>query len=167
MIGAIHAHSMRQFAQYWDPADAWANALYARAGRRRWWERLWDVVRGKDRRLSTPVNPAPGVARAGLRQVPLGRIRGSESAARGRDFDGRFRPRNPRLRARWLSIARAWYAGIELPPVSLVQVGDGYYARDEHHRVWVAGGGGQEVFGANVVGGGGRDARGPREVGHA
>jgi len=42
------------------------------------------------------------------------------------------------MRDRWQRIWVAESHGTELPPVSLVQVGDRYAVRDGHHRVSVA-----------------------------
>jgi hypothetical protein len=73
---------------------------------------------------------------AGTQVVPLAAIRGSES--RAADFDAGFHPCRPHDRARWLSVATAWYQGVALPPVELIQVGEHYYVRDGHHRISIA-----------------------------
>lgn len=72
----------------------------------------------------------------GLRDVPLNQIVGSEG--RSRDFDQDFRPLRAHNRDRWIGISAARQAGIPLPPVCLIQVGDDYYVRDGHHRISVA-----------------------------
>ena len=73
---------------------------------------------------------------AGVQQIPLEQIRGSEG--RMQDFDRDFNPRHKRMRDRWLSVFNAWERGVSLPPVELIQVGDIYYVRDGHHRISVA-----------------------------
>lgn len=73
---------------------------------------------------------------AGQKEVTLDDIRGSEG--RIQDFDDRFNPLTDCVRERWMSISRAHNAGIDLPPVELVQVGQVYYVRDGNHRVSVA-----------------------------
>jgi len=72
---------------------------------------------------------------AGLKQVAIDEIRGSEG--RTEDFDDQFHPPTDRMRQRWQSVASAVAAGIGLPPVELIQVGNCYYVRDGHHRVSV------------------------------
>jgi hypothetical protein len=73
----------------------------------------------------------------GTQPVPLAQVAGSVQWARSRDFDAEFRPRNPRLKERWLSIAARRQAGRSLPPVELIQVGAQYFVADGHHRVSV------------------------------
>jgi hypothetical protein len=45
---------------------------------------------------------------------------------------------SPLTRSRWQRIWMAVHQGIALPPISVVQVGNGYAIRDGHHRVSVA-----------------------------
>lgn len=73
---------------------------------------------------------------AGIKSVPIRKIRGSES--RSADFDRDFNPIHERTAGRWMSVYLAWLDGVVLPPVELVQVGDAYYVRDGHHRISVA-----------------------------
>jgi len=73
---------------------------------------------------------------AGLHSVPVEKIRGSQG--RSDDFDGEFNPRHRRSASRWIGVYTAWQAGVALPPVELVQIGDSYYVRDGHHRISVA-----------------------------
>jgi hypothetical protein len=72
---------------------------------------------------------------AGLKQVAIADICGSEG--RQADFDDRFNPLSDRMCQRWLDVASAIAAGLILPPVELIQVGNHYYVRDGHHRVSV------------------------------
>ncbi len=86
---------------------------------------------------------------AGLRSVPINQIRGSES--RSQDFDHDFHPKHKATQSRWMSIFSAWQSGQELPPVELIQAGDGYYVRDGHHRISVAHALGIEYIDADVT----------------
>ncbi|CAN5473966.1 hypothetical protein BH10CHL1_BH10CHL1_44950 [soil metagenome] len=85
----------------------------------------------------------------GLKIVPLDQIVGSEG--RARDFDRAFFPRQIHTKERWLSIARAFYAQVPLPPVELVKVGDSYFVIDGHHRLSVARAHGQDFVDAHVT----------------
>jgi hypothetical protein len=71
-----------------------------------------------------------------VRSVHLDRVTGTESKLS--DFDRQFRPLNERTRQRWVRVAAARLAGLELPAVELVKVGEAYFVRDGHHRVSVA-----------------------------
>ncbi len=53
-------------------------------------------------------------------------------------FDEEFMPLRDASRERWKRIDRAFRLGLELPPVSLYQLGGVYFAHDGHHRVSVA-----------------------------
>ncbi len=81
--------------------------------------------------------------------VPLSQINGSES--RTNDFDRSFHPKNNRTIGRWTSIARAHEAGIPLPPVELIKVGENYFVRDGHHRISVAHAFGEQFIEAEVT----------------
>ncbi len=81
--------------------------------------------------------------------VPLSQISGSES--RTNDFDRSFHPLNNRTMHRWMSVARAREAGIPLPAVELIKVGENYFVRDGHHRISVAHAFGEEFIEAEVT----------------
>ncbi len=85
----------------------------------------------------------------GTRTVALSQINGSE--ARTNDFDRSFHPLNSRTIGRWTSVARARQAGIPLPAVELIKVGDNYFVRDGHHRISVAHSFGEEYIEAEVT----------------
>ncbi|MDQ4077799.1 MAG: hypothetical protein M3220_16320 [Chloroflexota bacterium] len=72
----------------------------------------------------------------GLEEVPLEKITGS--VGRYRDFDRAFLPRQKQTRSRWLSIDKAHYEDVPLPPVELYKIGDVYFVKDGNHRVSVA-----------------------------
>jgi hypothetical protein len=76
-------------------------------------------------------------ARAGVREIALDAISATLEPNRAEHFDAQFRPAAP-TRARWTSVWAAWHRGVELPPISVVQVGEAYAVRDGHHRVSVA-----------------------------
>ena len=86
---------------------------------------------------------------AGQREVALDDIHGTEG--RQNDFDDRFNPLSDRIRQRWQSVAKAFYEGISLPPVELIQVGEVYFVRDGHHRISVARALGQSTITAKVT----------------
>jgi hypothetical protein len=90
-----------------------------------------------------------GAHYAGVRSLPIRRIRGSEG--RCDDFDAEFRPLKTHNESRWVSLAAAWQRGVVLPPVELIQVGDAYFVRDGHHRISVARAFGQEQIDAEVI----------------
>src|SRR3712207_3501707 len=71
----------------------------------------------------------------GLQHVPLDKIIGSEG--RYADFDRRFLPRTYGTADRWMSIDKAQYTDIHLPPVELYKIGDTYFVKDGNHRVSV------------------------------
>jgi hypothetical protein len=72
----------------------------------------------------------------GMRTVPIARIIGSEG--RYQDFNRRFLPRHNHLRGRWESVDRAHYHHVNLPAVTLYEIGGVYFVRDGNHRVSVA-----------------------------
>lgn len=115
--------------------------LYDRAIIRGWWYNLWAALRGRSSRLlDLRTLSANWRIREhyflGEQSVPIKQIRGSES--RSADFDADFHPTQPHIEERWRTIAQLWLAGVALPPVDLVQVGDVYFVRDGHHRISVA-----------------------------
>ena len=85
----------------------------------------------------------------GLQAVPLAQIGGSEG--RYRDFDKAFFPRQTQTKERWLSINKAHYEDVSLPPVELFKVGQMYFVRDGNHRVSVARAHGYEFIDAYVI----------------
>jgi hypothetical protein len=73
----------------------------------------------------------------GVREIPVDAISGTVEPNRAAQFDPHFRPAAI-TRCRWQSIWLALHRGATLPPISVVQVDDGYAIRDGHHRVSVA-----------------------------
>jgi hypothetical protein len=72
-----------------------------------------------------------------IREVSLRSIGGTLEPSRAPLFDASFRPAGA-ARERWRRLWLAEHRGDVLPPVVLVEVGDGYAVRDGHHRVSVA-----------------------------
>ena len=119
---------------------AGARADFARARRR---QRAAQVGRRLLARRPTATHPRDldGVAAlfgrpARLRPIPLDAIVGTVDATT--DFDSDFAPATDRVAARWQSIACAHRAGHPLPPIAVIERGDGYYVLDGRHRVSVA-----------------------------
>ncbi len=72
----------------------------------------------------------------GVQSVPLDRIVGSVN--RFRDFDRAFLPTQSHTAARWRRIGELVYADVNLPPVTLIKVGEVCFVVDGNHRVSVA-----------------------------
>jgi hypothetical protein len=145
----------RHFGQS-NPSALWARELYRSSAAGPLWHRLLAHRLGRAHHLPSLNQAAEQPATAGqrdggLRTVRLDQICGSEGDGRARDFDDHFHPLNPSLTGRWLSVAQAWYEGVGLPPVEMVQVADCYYIRDGHHRVSVAGAAGSQAIQAHVI----------------
>lgn len=81
--------------------------------------------------------------------IPIEKIVGSQG--RSHDFDREFAPLHDHMRERWVSLAAIWYEGRALPPVELVQLDNGYYISDGHHRVSAARAFGEHTIEASVV----------------
>jgi len=86
---------------------------------------------------------------AGIQVVPIHSIIGSES--RSTDFDLEFHPVSEASRERWVNMAMVYLSRLPLPPIQLIQVGDGYFVRDGHHRISVSRAFGQVAMDAEVI----------------
>lgn len=84
----------------------------------------------------TDVMPPEGESYAGLREVPLERIIGSEN--RSRDFIGDFLPRRKWMESRWIKVMVYMETSDTVEPVSLIEYGGCYFVRDGNHRVSIA-----------------------------
>jgi hypothetical protein len=78
-----------------------------------------------------------GAAPTGVREIDVDAIGATVEPNRAEQFDDAFRPMPP-TRDRWTRVWMAAERGVTLPPISVVQVGNGYAVRDGHHRVSVA-----------------------------
>ena len=128
--------------------------LYERAYNRGRWYRLWSALRGRPSYLlDLEAVASSSTIRArhatGLQIVPIRQILGSEG--RGELFDAGFHPVRTHTELRWRHVARAGLAGITLPPVELIRIGDAYFVRDGHHRISVARAFGQKDIDAVVT----------------
>ncbi len=85
----------------------------------------------------------------GLQTVAIQRIVGSEG--RYLDFNRIFLPKREHLRGRWTRVDLAHYQQVNLPPVTLYEIGGVYFVRDGNHRVSVARTMGQEFIDAEVI----------------
>ena len=80
--------------------------------------------------------PASGSMYRGRRTVEVSRIVGS--VGKHQQFDPNFMPLSNASPNKWKRIDRAFRLGLELPPVSLLQLGGIYFVSDGNHRVSVA-----------------------------
>jgi hypothetical protein len=121
---------------------------YRLARVRSWLGRQWAALTGHSRSLKALSGAGEVSSRrfAGTRPVRIRQIRGSED--RSQDFDIDFNPLGSLTQARWVSVFAAWQAGVTLPPVELIRLGDTYYVRDGHHPISVARALGQEYIDA-------------------
>lgn len=121
-----------------------AERAFARAARARRRAALVRVLRGMpaacgrlpvfDERRSALERAA---RRGGRREIPVCAIRSTLEPSRAAQFDTDFRPA-PIARSRWQRVWLAEERGANLPPISVLAVGDEYVLRDGHHRVSVA-----------------------------
>ena len=86
---------------------------------------------------------------AGLRSIPIKKIRGTEDKAQ--EFDADFKPLHECSRDRWVGIALQKLSGCSLPPVDLIQVGEVYFVRDGHHHISVSHALGQDYIEAEIT----------------
>ena len=78
---------------------------------------------------------AQGGIRLGRRTVPTERIAGS--VGRCSEFDEAFLPIRTGTEERWKRIDRVFRRGLEIPPVSLYEIGGSYFVLYGNHRVSV------------------------------
>jgi hypothetical protein len=103
------------------------------------------------------VHPAAGNGRrvnVGLQTIAVDDIRGTAVAGdsqRARDFLPIVALRNKSWKSRWRRIEQAGRDLTPLPPIEVVQVGDGYWVVDGHHRVALARKIGQAFVDADVI----------------
>jgi hypothetical protein len=85
----------------------------------------------------------------GVQPVPINHIVGS--LGRSHDFSSAFQPLSDANRNRWVNIATLKLLGVDLPPIELIKIRDGYFVNDGHHRISVARALGQEIIDADVT----------------
>lgn len=85
----------------------------------------------------------------GMQVIPINLIVGSEG--RFKDFDNHFFPKSSFLKKRWENIDLAHLTDVNLPAISVYEVGGLYFVRDGNHRVSVAKARGVENIDAEVV----------------
>jgi len=116
---------------------------------RNFWRKLFGMGNNLLTLADIPMNSQRHPAQAGIVNIPLSKIVGSEG--RTNDFDREFNPLKSHIRDRWIGIAVARRRGIPLPPIELIQYGHSYYIRDGNHRVSVAKAAGQVEIEARVL----------------
>lgn len=131
-----------------------ARVCFGRCHQRGWQGQLWRKLLGRQEALLNLHEVAQSDtvqtrSHAGVRLVPIDRVRGSEG--RCDDFDSSFRPLKRLSDERWISIFCAQDADVPLPLVELIQVNDRYFVRDGHHRISVARWLGQKEIEAEVT----------------
>lgn len=121
--------------------DQMANQDFERAVTRAFWRKVLTRLTGQSNDL-LPFDDVRdrlairGQHYIGLKQVEIDKIVGS--MGRYNDFDRAFLPTQNRTKARWVSIDKAHYEQISLPPVDLFKIGEIYFVKDGNHRVSVA-----------------------------
>ena len=121
--------------------DNIANQDFQRAINRASWRKILSRLTGSDNQL-LPYDevrarlPMRGQHYTGLHEVPIDKIVGS--IGRYKDFDRAFLPLQNRTKDRWISIDKAHYEDVLLPPIELFKIGDIYFVKDGNHRVSVA-----------------------------
>ncbi len=126
---------------------------YSRARFKAFLNSVWATLSGQPNRLLSYDEVKEklhigGPIYRGMKTVRVDQIAGSLN--RYHQFDHAFLPTQDDTSARWLSINRAFYQDVSLPPVVLYKVGQVYFVVDGHHRVSVAREQGQEFIDADV-----------------
>ncbi|MFZ5878032.1 MAG: hypothetical protein ACOY0R_01560 [Chloroflexota bacterium] len=126
---------------------------YSRARFKAFLNGVWAALSGQSNRLLSYDEVKEklhvgGPIYRGVHTVRVEQIAGSLN--RYHQFDRAFLPIQDDTSARWLSINRAFYQDVSLPPVVLYKVGQVYFVVDGHHRVSVAREQGQVFLDAEV-----------------
>ena len=143
---------MQQYST--DQAEKVAQEHFERLLRAGTWRKISGLIsrRGDSMQPFAPVHKCLHSQREealGYQTVALDAIVGS--AGREQDFDRLFIPRHPGMKGRWVRVAAARQAHVELPPVLLYRVGDHYFVQDGNHRVSVARALGETTIRAVVI----------------
>jgi hypothetical protein len=136
-----------------DEINSRARSDYSRARFKAFLNGVWSTLSGQPNRLLSYDEVKEklhvgGPIYRGVQTVRVDQIAGSLN--RYHQFDRAFLPTQDDTSARWLSINRAFYQDVSLPPVVLYKVGQVYFVVDGHHRVSVAREQGQEFVDADV-----------------
>lgn len=131
-----------------------AQQLYQRAAWKGQAGLVWGKLSGRSRALlsfktALADQRLAGRHSGGTQVVRVEQICGSVD--RTHDFDQNFNPVQAHTEQRWINLAVAWLAGVTLPPVTLIQVGERYFVEDGHHRLSVARALGQSFIDAEVT----------------
>jgi hypothetical protein len=154
MLPRLTAVPTRRRGQAVPMFDSLAHEDFNRAYRRSFWRKVRALLTGEANEL-LPYDqvraelPFRSQRDIGLQTVPVEKIVGS--VGRYRDFDRAFLPTQKETSDRWISIRKAQYQEINLPPVELYKIGDVYFVKDGNHRVSVARGRGQAFIDAYVT----------------
>ena len=121
--------------------DQMAKFDFERAMMKAFWRNVFSWLSGESNQL-LPFDkvrehiPMIGQRYIGMKEVPIDHIVGS--LGRYRDFDRAFLPLHKRTKDRWVSIDKARYEFVDLPPVELYKMGEVYFVKDGNHRISVA-----------------------------
>jgi hypothetical protein len=130
-----------------------AESDFGRARFKSFLNRISSVISGRPTRLlsydevRTSLRIGGPIYR-GIQTVAVAQIVGSLN--RYHQFDRAFLPTENQIAPRWVSVDRAFYKDVSLPPVLLYKVGQVYFVVDGHHRVSVAREQGQQFIDAEV-----------------
>ncbi len=134
--------------------EAISRTDFEKALRKGFWRSIWHWFTQRDNNLLPfdeirQVLPVSSQSHIGMQEIPLDMIVGS--VGRYQDFDRVFLPRHRFIGSRWMSINKAHYQDIVLPPIDVYKIGEVYFVRDGNHRVSVARQRGQAYIDANVT----------------
>ncbi len=136
-----------------DELDSRARSDFSRARFKAFLNGVWATISGQPNRLLSYDEIKEklhigGPIYRGVQTVRVEQIAGSLN--RYHQFDRAFLPTQDDTSSRWISVNRAFYQDVSLPPVVLYKVGQVYFVVDGHHRVSVAREQNQEFIDAEV-----------------
>jgi hypothetical protein len=136
-----------------DELDSRVRSDFSRARFKAFLNGVWAAISGQPNRLLSYDEIKEklhigGPIYRGVQTVRVDQIAGSLN--RYHQFDRAFLPTQDDTSSRWISINRAFYQDVSLPPVVLYKVGQVYFVVDGHHRVSVAREQNQEFIDAEV-----------------
>lgn len=116
--------------------------------------RIWSSIMRSERALVVlntlaGNEPIEGWRYAGLQDVPISQIAGSDS--RCEEFDRDFYPLPSHDPSRWLNIALSQQMGKPQPPIDVIQMGTMYFVQSGHYHVSVSRVMGRQVMEAYVT----------------